>query len=234
MSLGKLKALLARRSSVAEDWVFRLPEEKARLFTGVQAEWDEAYGMFSVALDDALALRASGKLVRARMQMANCADLVDRLAVPLITALAALETHGRHFGTLPVIEPLKPAFFRGQFAQYTASKNSLFHLVLLSDRSRVFHKLRSLGSIVEQLAKDFQSTAAEIAEGTCTQPETYWAALDCLHYDLNTCLRETEVVFKSFLRALPGDELETLRAKLEGPACVPPRRLRPGVSRASS
>lgn len=233
MSLGKLRALLSRRSSVAEDWVFRLPEGKAGLFDSVNAEWQVAYAMFSVALDDALALLASSKLVAAQMQAANCADLLDRLAVPLVTALAAMENHGRHFGTLPTIEPLKPTFFRGQFAQYVASKNNLFHLVLLSDRARFFHKLRSLASIVEQLAKEFHSTATEIVEGTSTEPEMCWTALECLHYDLNTCLRETEVVFKSFLRALPSEELETLRAKLEVPVPAPPRRLRPGLSRAS-
>lgn len=234
MSLGKLTAFLSRRSSVADDWLFRLPEGKARVFASAQVQWGAAYGMLSVALDDAFALRASGKLVRARMQAANCDDLLDRLTVPMVTALAALESHARHFGTLPAIEPLNPSYFRGEFAQSVASRNRLLHLVLLSDRSRFFYKLRSLTSIVEQLAKEFHSAAAEIVEATSTQPGACWASLECLHYDLNTCLRETEVVFKSFLCALPSTELETLQVELEAPAPVLLRRLRLGVSRASS
>jgi len=34
-----------------------------------------------------------------------------------------------------------------------------------------------------------------------------WAEVDAGHYDLNTCLREAIVVFKSFLIALPEDQL---------------------------
>jgi hypothetical protein len=34
-----------------------------------------------------------------------------------------------------------------------------------------------------------------------------WAEVDVDHYDLNTCLREAIVVFKSFLIALPESQL---------------------------
>ena len=34
-----------------------------------------------------------------------------------------------------------------------------------------------------------------------------WADVDADHYDLNTCLREAIVVFKSFLIALPDGQL---------------------------
>jgi hypothetical protein len=67
------------------------------------------------------------------------------------------------------------------------------------------------------------------------QPSDCWKMLDCLHYDFNTCLRETEVVLKSFLRALPSEQLPAFAAELEAP--VPGkrlRRMRPALSRASA
>jgi len=39
-----------------------------------------------------------------------------------------------------------------------------------------------------------------------------WQAVDAAHYDLNTCLREAIVLLKSFLMALPNEELEAFRA----------------------
>lgn len=211
-----------------------MPAEKARLFEGVVAEWNAGYGMLSVVLNEALALRADGRLVRAREQAANCADLLDRLAAPLVAALGAMEDHGRHFGTLPTIEPLNPSFFRGEAAQHTASKSSLLHRVLLSGRSRFFHKLRTLASTIEELGEEFHAAATDLADGTCTQPAMRWTSLDSLHYDLNTCLRETVVVLKSFLCALPSEELEAFRCKLEAPVPAPSRPLRLRLSRASS
>lgn len=230
----RLRELRLRRRSVRDDWIARLPAEKARLFEGVIAEWNAAYGMLSVTLNEALALRADGRFVSAREQAANCADLLDRLAVPLVSALRAMEDHGRHFGTLPAIEPLNPAFFRGEAAQHAASKNSILHRVLLSGRPRFFHKLRTLANTTEELGEEFHAAATDLAEGTCTQPAALWTSLDSLHYDLNTCLRETVVVLKSFLCALPSEEVEAFRRKLEAPAPVPSRHLRLRLSRASS
>ena len=38
-----------------------------------------------------------------------------------------------------------------------------------------------------------------------------WAEVDADHCDLNTCLREATVVFKSFLIALPESQLVALQ-----------------------
>jgi hypothetical protein len=40
--------------------------------------------------------------------------------------------------------------------------------------------------------------------------------LDAVHYDLNTCLRETAVLYKSFLHALPEPQLASFEATLKG------------------
>jgi hypothetical protein len=45
-------------------------------------------------------------------------------------------------------------------------------------------------------------------------PESHWEALDSLHYDLNTCLRETIVVLKSFLLGLSPEELDAFCRRL--------------------
>ena len=50
--------------------------------------------------------------------------------------------------------------------------------------------------------------------------ERQLGTLDSLHYDFSTCLRETEVVLKSFLCALPDDELAAFPTDLEPPATV--------------
>ena len=68
--------------------------------------------------------------------------------------------------------------------------------------------------MVEELTVEFRSTAEDLAEGTSIRPSMHWEALDNLHYDLNTCLRETIVLLKSFLRALPASELDAFRTRL--------------------
>jgi len=47
----------------------------------------------------------------------------------------------------------------------------------------------------------------DLAEGASLNSPKMWAEVDAGHYDLNTCLREAIVVFKSFLIALPEDQL---------------------------
>ena len=44
--------------------------------------------------------------------------------------------------------------------------------------------------------------------------------LDCLHYDFNTCLRETMVLFKSFLFVLPEAQLAGMDFTIRGLARI--------------
>ncbi|PYU15507.1 MAG: hypothetical protein DMG29_06660 [Acidobacteria bacterium] len=90
--------------------------------------------------------------------------------------------------------------------------------MLFSARSSLFHKLRSLADTVEDLQGEFREAAEEIADGASTQPGARWQALDILHYDLNTCLREAMVMLKSFLCALPSEEMQLFQQKLMVPA----------------
>ena len=223
MSTGRKEERLSRRNAVRDDWLAWLPPGKLRLFERAVHDWDADYAMLSVTLDEALTLLKREHLVRARQLAGNSADLCDRLAAGLLGALRAIVDHGRHFGALPTVAPLNPEFFRGEAALRTAAWNQLLYNVLLSSRSRFFHKLRALSDMVEELARDFREGADDLAEGTATEPETVWESLECLHYDLNTCLRETVVVFKSFLRALPEKELSNFETRLASPVLAIPR-----------
>ena len=191
--------------------------------------------MMSVALDDALTLRARGELVCARQQVSVAADLLGRLAGVLMSFCDAVTRRGRRITNVPTVEPMKTEFFRGDTAQSAASWNGILHHVLFGDRLRFFQKMRILSETLEQLDREFGEAAEDIAQGISVQPGDCWKMLDCLHYDFNTCLRETEVVLKSFLRALPAEQLPTFAAELE--ASVAPkklRRMRAALSRASA
>ncbi len=171
--------------------------------------------MLSVTLNEAIALRQEGVLRKACQEAGCCGELVSRFATPLAGTLRALEGHARHYGTLPNTAPLGPANFRCGRSQRVAWMHALLCRVLFSDRSQFFHKLHALRELVEELADDFREATLELTDGTATDPALLWESLDDLHYDLNTCLRETLVVLKSFLRVLPEEEVDTFRQRLE-------------------
>ena len=204
-----------RARSVREDWLAWLPAEKNRLFDGTVNQLEVSYWMLSVTLNEALTLRGQDQLAHAQVQAGVSADLFDRLAAGLLAALGALEDHGRHFGTLPNVAALHPEFFRGETAQYIARKSSLLQRVLFASRSKFFHKLRALADIVEELQQQFRDVAEEIADWVAARPGASWETLDVLHYDLNTCLREVTVMLKSFLCALPNEEVPHFQKKLQ-------------------
>src|SRR6266850_1165285 len=78
---------------------------------------------------------------------------------------------------------------------------------LLTQTLQFLHKLSTLGDMVEDLGREFRHAADDLAEGTSLNPKKMWAEVDAGHYDLNTCLREAIVVFKSFLIVLPESQL---------------------------
>lgn len=219
------------RRTVSEDWIASLPRDKFQLFDTVVRRWECSYAMMSVALDDALSLRLRGEMVCARQQIQVASELAFRLGGTLVAACDAMASSGRSVAQLPAVEPLNSDFFRGGAAQSAASWNGMMHHVLLSHRSRFFHKLKVLGETLERLVCEFGEASRDIFEGVSNEPGLLWQQADSLHYDVNTCLRETEVVLKSFLRNLPTDQLANFSGLLDSP--VPPGRfrLRPRLSR---
>jgi len=222
------------RRSVSDDWTASLPRDKAQLFDTVVRTWESSYAMLSVALDESLSLRARGELVCSRQQISVTADILRRLVSSLTSCCLAVDLRAQRIARLPAVEPLNMEFFRGSTAQTAASWNGIVHHVLFGDRSRFFHKLRILSDTMRRLDGEFGNAASEICSGLSITASSSLGALDSLHYDFSTCLRETEVVLKSFLRALPDDELAAFSADLEAPAAPRKQRVSQGLSRASA
>jgi len=193
--------------------------------------------MMSVSLDDALSLRARGELVRARQQVSVSADLLEHLAASLISACGVLSGRGRHISNVPNVAPLNTDNFRGETAQTAASWNEFLHRVLFASRSRYFQKLRILSETLDNLTREYTNAAEEVTAGVSVQPGDSWDKLECLHYDFTTCLREAEVLVKSFLRSLPGEQLQAFAAELDAVPIPEKRRTaapRTRISRASA
>jgi len=224
----------SKRDKVSDDWTAALPREKNQVFQTVVGRWECTYAMMSVALDEALSLRARGELVCARQQVSIASDLFGRLSENIICLCDTLAVRGKKLGRLPAVEPLNTKFFRGNTGQSAASWNGILHHVLFGNRARFFHKLRILCETLEQIGREFHEAAGDISKGLSVQPADCWERLDFLHYDFNTCLRETEVVLKAFLRTLPADQLPALCAEWDAPVEPKHLRIKPRLSRASA
>jgi hypothetical protein len=222
------------RGKVSDDWITALPREKNQVFQAVVGRWECTYAMMSVALDDALSLRARGELVCGRQQVSIAADLLGRLSQSLISLCGTLSVRGKRISRLPIVQPLNTKFFRGNTGQSAASWNGILHHVLFGKRARFFHKLRILTETIEQIEREFHDAAGDISKGLSVQPGDCWGRLDALHYDFNTCLRETEVVLKAFLRAVPTDQLPSLCSEWDAPSEPKRLRIKPRLSRASA
>jgi hypothetical protein len=197
----------ARGKSVKDDWRAWLPEVKAQVFDKQVHQLESCYVMLSVSLDEALELRHLGHPGKSLQAVGITSGLCKLLTQSLGGLLRALSEHARHYGTIPNAAPLDPANFRGQRSQRSARMSSLLSHVLLSHRLQFLHKVSTLEEMVEDLGKDFRHAADDLAEGSSLNPRKMWDELDADHYDLNTCLREAIVVFKSFLIALPDGQL---------------------------
>jgi hypothetical protein len=220
----------ARGSSVRQDWCCWLPEEKALVFRMHEQHLESLYNMFSVALNEAIELRQRGYLCKSLMAIGMTADLGKLFTVPLAGMLHALYDHAKHYGLVPNAAPLDAANYRGLRGQRSARMSSLLSRVLLTQRLQFLQKVTTLEEMVEDLDGDFRAAALELADGLSIAPRHAWEAVDAVHYDLNTCLRETLVLFKSFLVVLPANQLpsfqKTVCKQWEAPghACPVPQR----------
>lgn len=206
---------------VEQDWVAPLPGVKHRLFDRSVNSLEASYAMLSVALDQAFALREQASLVCARGQIGMAAELLARFTDRLRATLAALAEEGGRLRRPPSVAPLCGEFFRGETAQSAATWSRILHFVLPLARPRYHYKLQTLETTVAGLTREFCEAALEIAEGSCVNPPVRWRQLDEIHYDLNTCLRETIVLLKSFLCSLPVENLEAFEVRLERTHALP-------------
>jgi hypothetical protein len=196
-----------RGKSVKDDWRAWLPEAKAQVFDKQVHQLESSYVMLSVSLDEAIELRQLGHPGKSLQALGITSGLCKLLTQTLAGLLHALSEHAKHYGTIPNAAPLDPSNFQGQKGQRSARMASLLNLVLLSHRLQFLHKVSTLEEMVEDLGQDFRRAANDLARGNYLNSKKMWAELDADHYDLNTCLRETIVVLKSFLVALPESQL---------------------------
>lgn len=200
-------ALQARGASVKADWRARLSQEKDEVYGGYVQQFETSYAMFSISLNEAIELRQAGRLAKCSQLVWMASSLCARLARRLSATLRALGEHAKHYGTIPSSAPLDSNNFLGTREQRSARMNALLSRVLLTQRSQFLHKISTLHEMVENLDQEFQDRADELASGTSIDPPVDWHALDEAHYDLNTCLRESIVLLKCFIVAVPDDQL---------------------------
>ena len=207
---------LRRYDSVQQDWRSLLPEAKATFFYAHANELENAYLMLSVALDGALALWRRGQNVVARETADVTPELCDRLVFRLSSVLNAMRQQARHFGIVPNLAPLEVSNFRTERAQRAARFSSLMSHVLFSEHSQFLQKISALQQIVEELGDFFVETVQQAHPVDADDRSICWQALDAGHFDINTSLRETLVLFKSFLVVLPEEQLDLLGLNIRG------------------
>jgi len=177
---------------------------------------ETSYAMFSVNLDEAIGLRRNGRLVKAQQALTVTPALCKRLADSLGNLLRAMLSHAKHFRVSPNLSPLDPENFHQAKSRRAASFNGLCSRIFLSQRSQFLHKISTLLELVENLNDVFNNATAELNDPASFRPEHDWDLLDASHYDVNTCLRETIVLLKCFLLALPDEQLLDFNAVLMG------------------
>lgn len=204
-----------RARSVIRDWCMPLSNEKSHSYLNFVRRLEASYGMFSVNLDEAVGMRRNGRTSLAYQVLEVAPALCKRLADPLRALLRAMLEHAKHFGTTPNLAPLDPENFQNARSQRVATFNDVFSNIVLTQKSRFLHKISAISDLIEELDSSFQSTVKGLTSEETVQPERDWELLDAVHYDLNTCLREAVVLYKSFLHALPEAQLAAFRATLE-------------------
>lgn len=214
-----------RTGSVIQDWRAPLSSEKSVTYLHALRLFETSYAMFSINLDEALGLRRIGRLDKAYMALSVTPALCKRLAGNVQVLLRALLAHAKHFRITPNISPLDPDNFQQNISRRAAHFNRLCSHILLSQRSQFSHKISTLLELIEDLNTTFSSTAAELGELSSLHPERAWEILDATHYDINTCLRESIVLLKSFLHALPEEQLPEFNATLQKHAFAPASRI---------
>lgn len=221
-----------RVGSVSQDWRSPLSTQKSRTYLDTLRGLETSYAMFSVNLDEAIGLRRQGRFGKAHQALSVTPALCKMFVDPLLTLLRAILDHAKHFRIVPNLSPLDPENFQQAKSRRAASFNGICSRIFLSQRSQFVHKISTLVELVENLSDSFAHAANELTDPSIVEPEREWDLLDASHYDLNTCLRESIVVLKCFLLALPDNQILEFTSTLSGtpipsssPLLVPKRHL---------
>lgn len=214
-----------RSGSVSQDWRLPLSVEKSWVYVQTLNRLETSYSMFSVNLDEALGLRRSGQVSKANQVLCVSPALCKKFSVLLLGLLRAMLSHARHFGIAPNMAPLNPENFQNAKSQRVARFNGILNKVLLTRKSQFLQKASTLIELVEDLGDNYVGAAGEAGDERSYHPDASWEALDPVHYDLNTSLREAVVLLKSFLHALPVSQLPDFQSALDKSQLRPPSRV---------
>lgn len=173
--------------------------------------------MLSVSLNEAMTLRQQGSISNAYEAAKISGGLCELFTKALDHVLGGLHLHAKHFGLVPNAAPLDPANYRGAREQRTARLTGFLSRVLLSQRSQFIHKASTLREMVRELNSDFCKAVNDLLGGLYARQDVRWESLDQVHFDLNTCLRETVILLKSFLVVLPDDQIASFESALALP-----------------
>jgi hypothetical protein len=210
--LKRPKHRLGPGVSVEGDWFGDLDVAQLQAFESYVEELESSYCMFTVSLNEAISLHVSGLLSKCFQKVADTSVLCSRLTTSLVNILRSLARHAQEHGTSPSIAPLNPADFYSDREQRWARKNLMRHRALLTRPSQSQSKIRTLWAMVDHVGSDFCVAADALAsQGIAVDSPELWAAMDAWHFDLNTCLRESMVLLRCFLRVLPDDELRAFQ-----------------------
>ena len=194
--------------SVEVDWFGDLPEAQMTAFRSHSNELEASFGIFSVSLDEAISLHASGSVTESFDLAVLMSSLCQRFINLVDGTLRSLGEHSKHHGTTPSVAPLNPADFNSLRGQRAALASSLWHRALFSQHAQFLSKIRTLTALVANLGEDIRATAEELAShGAAVDSASLWFAVSTEYCDLNTCLRETLIMLKCFLRVLPDEQL---------------------------
>lgn len=204
----------ARSTSVKDDWEAWLPEEKLSIFQKHSQQLESDYSMLSISLNEAIELRDSGHRQKALQAVSVTPDLCWRLVDQVEALLLSLGEHAKHYGIVPNTSPLNPANFQGSRGQGKARISGILSHIVLTNRSQFLQKIETLKDMVSSIGQDFCTPAEILGEGTAIHPDSLWKTVDANHYDVNTCLRESIVLLKSFLLAMPAAQLSNFQNTL--------------------
>ena len=205
-----------RAGSVSQDWRAPLSAQKSGTYLDTLHDLETSYAMFSVNLDEAIGLHRNGRFGKAYQALSVTPTLCKMLADPLLALLRAMLVHAKHFRVVPNLSPLDPENFQQAKSRRAANFNGICSRIFLSQRSQFLHKISTLMELVENLNEAFCHAVETLNDPSSLQLEREWDLLDASHYDINTCLRESIVLLKCFLLALPEDQLLEFSSALSG------------------
>jgi hypothetical protein len=203
-------------SDVQLDWFSDLVEVKNQVFQKRLRELETSYLMFSVSLNEAIALHHDGFVKKSLDCVEAAAQLCQRLSQLLENLLRGLSAYSSERGTDPSIAPLALTNFQGDRSRLLVLKNLVRHRTLLKRRAQFQNKIRALDEIIRCAVMDFCNSADSVAsEGVVADRVDLWQTMDHAHFDINTCLREGVVLLKCFLQVLPANELRRFEDLLD-------------------